>query len=243
MDDEVREQLESLNRNRAWLIRATEKYPDLRVYRWGLEIRYCSASVNRIADEFELANFVERHLMPGQAPRESNLAVWCFTDYEGKRVHSWPPAFILGGVDDPGTTVEERRLHAHWSAQLREAQIPAALVRKIDEATSDLPIEDEDDDSWREGDEDFSVWSAQDSDGDVVGVVRVHDRMNHETLCALRTRADCLGIKIWSHDGGYTIRSARDLQAFIDDTVAFMAERAADREAEAETAEGSLEAA
>lgn len=232
IDDEVLETLESMTRSRAWLIRATEMYPDLRIYRWGGRARFCSLSVNAIADEFELDDLVQRHLMPGEPPREANVAVWCFTDFEGDRIHSWPPLFVLGGIDDPDTAIEERHLHEHWRVQLREAGIANALIHRIDEATDGYGIQEADNQSWRDGDEHFSVWSAQDSNGEVVGVVRVHERLHFQALCAMRTRAEALGIKIWSHDGGYTVRTAADLQAFIDETVRYFRDREDDRDLE-----------
>lgn len=225
IDDEVLETLESMTRSRAWLMQATEKYPDLRIYRWGGKARYCSPSVNAVADEFELADLVDRQLMPGETPREANVAVWCFVDFDGERVHSWPPVFVLGGIDNSDTEIEERYLHEHWRVQLCETAIPDALIRRIDEATDGYLISDTDNESWRDGAEEFSVWSAQDRNGEVVGVVRVHERLHFHALCAMRARAESLGIKIWSHDGGYTVRTAADLQAFIDDTVRFFRER------------------
>lgn len=227
LDEEVREALESLNRKRTWLLRATEKFPDLCVYRWDDGPRYCSASINASVDEFEIVAIVDRSPYHDHPP-EQNVGVWCYRDFEGEPIYSWPPKFVIGHLDDDGP----RYLYEHWRTQLRDAGIPSALIARIANKTATCEIEPAND-GWVSGDPDYDVWSAQDNNGEVIGVVRIHERVNFEAKCAMRTRAEALGIRFVMHDGGHTIETAHDLQLFIDDTVVYMQERDADREDEA----------
>lgn len=223
LDEEVREQLDLLNRERTWLVRAAERFPDLCIYRRDEEPRYCSPSMNASAAEFNVAAVIDRSPYHDHPP-EQNVAVWCYAPFEGKDVYSWPPKFIVGSIDEDGG----RHLYAHWDRQLRDAEMSTALIARLADELSDYPIERNGRD-WKSGDPDYDVWTAQDETGEVVGVVRVHERLNLEARCAIRTRAAALGIRFFMHDGGYTIESAHDLQAFVDDTVDFYAERELDR--------------
>jgi hypothetical protein len=227
VDEEVREALESLNRKRAWLLRAIERFPDLCVYRWDDGPRYCSPSLNASIDSFHVVSVIDRSPYHDHPP-EQNIAVWCYTDFEGGDIYAWPPKFIIGEIDGG-----ERKLFEHWRRQLRDAGIPSSVISRIAKQTSALAIKPASRE-WINGHPDYDVWTAQDDKGDVVGVVRIHERVNFEAKCAIKERASALGIHFVMHDGGYTIESAQDLQAFVDDTVDFYAERESDRVSEDE---------
>lgn len=238
LDEEVRDELEFLNRQRTWLLRAAEKFPDLCLYRRADEPRYCSPTINASATEFNIVAVVDRSPYHDHPP-EQNVAVWCYAEFEGKDLYSWPPKFIVGRIDEDG----QRILYEHWNRQLRDAGMSTALLARLADELSDYPIE-RNGREWKSGDPDYDVWTAQDDKGEVVGVVRVHERLNLEARCAIRTRAAALGIRFFMHDGGYTIESAQDLQAFVDDTVDFYAERELDRADEGvETADDQQKAA
>jgi hypothetical protein len=222
VDEEVHEALESLNRKRTWLLRAIDKFPDLCVYRWDNGPRYCSASVNANVDTFDIVSVVDQTPYHDH-PLEQNIAVWCYTHFEGEDIYAWPPKFIIGQIDDG-----ERAVFEHWGRQLRDAGIPSSLISRIARQTSARTTKPASHD-WINGDPDYDVWTAQDDKGDIVGVVRVHERLNFEAKRAIRERAAALGIHFMMHDGGNTIESAQDLQAFVDDTVDFYAERESDR--------------
>lgn len=227
LDDEIRCELERLNREHQWLKAVSAKYSDLRVYELGDRKFYCSPSINGGVEEFAHHDLIDEGLYH-DVTMEANFAVSFFKNEDGGRVHSWPPMFVVGRIKRSGPGIFRHLLYENWRRQLDDAGIAPEIVAALVASTDGKAVEPDQLD-WMSGDPSYGMWTVEDRAGETVGVFRMHERVQHDVLRLIATRADAFGIRFVMHDGGYTIGSAQDLQAFVDDTVDFCAERELDR--------------
>lgn len=226
LDDEIRHELERLNREHQWLKHASAKYPDLCVFEYGSKKLYCSPSVNTEVDEWASTDLIDEGLYH-DVTMEANHAITCFKNEDGGRVHSWPPIFVVGKIQRSGPGSFKHVLYEHWRRQLDDAGIAADLVDAIEHAQAERAIEPEPR-QWVNGERNYCVYTAEDENGETVGVFRMHERIQLDVSQMIMTRANALGIDFCNHDGGFTINDAHQLQAFVDDTVDFLRDRAAE---------------
>ncbi len=223
LDEEIRFELERLNREHQWLKSVSAKYPDLCAYEYDGQKLYCSPSVNAEVDEFGCHNLIDEGLYHDVA-KEANFAVSCFKAEDGGRVHSWPPMFVVGRIERLGPGHFRHLLYENWRRQLDDAGITPELVDAIAITGVGRPIEREPRD-WRNGDPRHSLWTVEDRDGDTIGVFRMYERIQRDVFALVAARSESLGIRLFCHDTGFTISNTHHLQAFVDDTIAFLRER------------------
>jgi hypothetical protein len=223
LDEEIRVELERLNREHQWLKAVSAKYPDLRVYELGDRKFYCSPSLNGHVEEYAHHDLIDEGLYH-DVTIEANFAISFFKNEDGGRVHSWPPMFVVGRIKRSGPGNFERLLYENWRRQLDDAGIATGVVEALVVRSNGRAIE-QDQLDWMRGDPPFGMWTVEDSAGETIGAFRMHERVQHDVRMLIAARADALGIQFSSHDSGFTILSAHHLQAFIDDTVEFVRER------------------
>lgn len=175
LDEEIRFELERLNREHLWLKHASAKYPDLCAFEYGTKKLYCSPSVNTEVDGWESTNLIDEGLYH-DVVMEANYALTCFKVEDGGRVHSWPPIFVVGRIQRSGPGNFQHLLYEHWRRQLEDAGIAAALVDEIEDAQANRPVETEPR-SLTEGDPHYAVYTTEDENGENVGVLRMHERV------------------------------------------------------------------
>lgn len=227
LDEEIRFELERLNREHQWLKAVSAKYPDLRVYERGDRKFYCSPSLNGRVEEFAHHDLIDEGLYH-DVTMEANFAISFFKNEDGGRVHSWPPMFVVGRIKRSGPGTFKHLLYENWRRQLDDAGIAAEVIETLIARSDGRAIEPDQLD-WMSGDQSYGMWTVEDGSGETIGVFRMHERVQHDVQMLIATRADALGFRFSSHDSGFTINSAHHLQAFIDDTVDFMREREAEK--------------
>ena len=227
LDDEIRHELERLNREHQWLKAVSAKYPDLRVYELGDRKFYCSPSVNERVEELAHHDLIDEGLYH-DVTMEANFAISFFKNEDGGRVYSWPPMFVVGRIkrSSPGTF--KHLLYENWRRQLDDAGIATAVIETLIARTEGRAIEPDQLD-WMTGDPSYGMWTAEDRAGETIGVFRMHERVQHDVVMLISERADAFGIRLSNHDYGFTINGAHHLQAFVDDTIEFLREREAER--------------
>ncbi|MCU1278961.1 MAG: hypothetical protein JWM53_2507, partial [bacterium] len=187
---------------------------------------YCSPSVNGEVDEFARHDMIDEGLYH-DVTIEANFAISLFKHEDGGRVHSWPPMFVVGRIKRSGPGMFKHLMYENWRRQLDDAGIATQLIETIIARTDGRAIEPDQLD-WTSGDPSYGLWTVEDRTGETIGAFRMHERVQREVFTLIATRADALGMRFSSHDGGFTINSAHHLQAFVDDTLEFMREREAD---------------
>ena len=212
LNDDVKRELQSLERQRQNLLRLGELYADLEIENIDGVDTFLAESANPQVNDYSL------HPVDGEY---GDLAVHPFLklDDDGPTVRSAPHLFVVASHPRPGCVME----HPHWAKQMRAARIPDILIARV---AADLkrwravPYDEEEAeiDEALIADEMRSIIVARaEKDGQFIEAVEVDfSKIPGESYDAIRCRARSLGVQLLYGDPQY-VGSSCKLNELVDD--------------------------
>ena len=99
-----------------------DKFPDLRSYegRWKKEVVYSEGANTKVT------KYDSRHNCG--CCEDSPLEIWPYMEYEGTRIYSDPPCFVVGEKE----SWTRDRPYEGWQDKLKEANIPNTIISTIE---------------------------------------------------------------------------------------------------------------
>lgn len=127
--DKLDKQIDDMIFARQTIQTVMEKYPDLQLLRLDDgDYMMCSALVNKCVDDYEYYERKSTLIDENDTRDITAIEVWPYTVVDDHRIHSNPPCYVVGEINEKGFGVTP---YEEWEDKMAGDEICNTAIRKI----------------------------------------------------------------------------------------------------------------